>query len=157
MANETTTTAPFKVIATTGSRLKDLVIENGQLIFVQDLHRIAFDFKGKRVFYNQITELDKDTERTTMENPDYGYYFVIDTAILWLYKDGWIQVSGTPGEVIYVGTELPELGQRNKLYVDKKEKEISVWDEETGSYTIVADCTTEISDSDIEDLFKTDM
>ena len=89
-----------------------------------------------------------------MTDPVYGYYFVIDTAILWLYKDGWIQVSGTPGEVMYIGTELPELGQANKLYVNKQIKNISVWDEESHSYIVVADCTDEISDTEIEDLFK---
>lgn len=153
MANEINK-APFKVIATKSSRIKDLPIANGQLIFIQDLSRIALDFGGKRTFYNQITELDKDSERTSMTDPVYGYYFVIDTAILWLYKDGWIQVSGTPGEVMYIGTELPELGQANKLYVNKQIKNISVWDEESHSYIVVADCTDEISDTEIEDLFK---
>ena len=53
----------LSVIATTGSRMKDLVIKNNQLIFIQDLGRIAFDFKGKRVFYNQIVELNSETDR----------------------------------------------------------------------------------------------
>ena len=49
---ETVNTAPFSVIATTSERLSNLVIKNGQLIFIQDKHRIAFDFKDKRTFYN---------------------------------------------------------------------------------------------------------
>ena len=61
--------APFSVIATTASRIKDLVIKDGQVIFLQDVGRIAFDFKGKRVFYNQITELGTEQERVSLFAP----------------------------------------------------------------------------------------
>lgn len=154
MANEVNNTAPFKVIATTGSRLKDLVIENGQLIFIQDRSRIALDFNGKRTFYNQITELDTDYDRTSIDSPSYGYYFVIETAILWFYENEWIQITNPPEEIIFIGTELPELGQKNKLYVNKNVKEISIWDEETNGYITVSDYTNEITDADIENLFN---
>lgn len=154
MANEVNNTAPFKVIATTGSRLKDLVIENGQLIFIQDRSRIALDFNGKRTFYNQITELDTDYDRTSIDSPSYGYYFVIETAVLWFYENEWIQITNSPEEIIFIGTELPELGQKNKLYVNKNVKEISIWDEETNSYIAVSDYTNEITDADIENLFN---
>ena len=60
---DTTSKSVLKLIATTSSKIRDLVIENGQLIFIQDLGRIAFDFKDKRVFYNQIVELDTEAER----------------------------------------------------------------------------------------------
>lgn len=153
MANEVINNAPFKVIATTSSRIKDLVIKNGQLIFIQDLCRIAFDFNGKRVFYNQITEVETEYERSSLSDPS-GYYFVIETAVLWLYKDGWIQITGSPEEILFIGTELPELGQAKKLYVSKTEKEISIWDDETNGYIIVSDYTNDITDEDIENLFK---
>ena len=75
-------------------------------------------------------------------------------AVLWFYQDGWTQVTSKPQEVIFIGVELPELGQANKLYVDIDDREISVWNEETGEYVAVANYTQEASNKDIEDLFK---
>ena len=150
--------ASFSVIATTASRVKDLVIKNGQIIFIQDKGRIAFDFKDKRVFYNQITELNTEQERSSLSQPSNGYYFVIETASLWSYQDGWIQITQPPKEVVFIGVELPELGQAkpNMLYVNKAEKEISVWDEETNTYVVVADKdeVDTITTVDIDSLFS---
>ena len=143
----------FKVIATSSSRIRDLVIKDQQLIFIQDLGRIAFDFNGKRVFYNQIVELNTEAERSELENPLDGYYFVIGSACLWHYKDGWTQITERPKEVLFVGVELPELGQEGKLYVDTDDREISVWDEENGEYITVANYTREATVEDIESLF----
>lgn len=147
------TNSVMSLIATNSSRIKDLVIKDGQLIFIQDIARIAFDFKGKRVFYNQIIELNTESERQKLESPSSGYYFVIDSACLWFYQDGWTQITEKPKEVLFVGTELPQLGQQGKLYVDTDDREISVWNEETGEYIIVSNYTEEVTDEDIEDLF----
>lgn len=153
MADVTSTKSVLSLVATSSSKLKDLIIKNGQLIFIQDLGRIAFDFKDKRVFYNQIVELDTEAERLALEYPLSGYYFVIDEACLWFYQDGWVQITEKPREIVFIGVELPELGQANKIYVDTDDREISVWDEETGKYVIVASHIEEITDSDIEELF----
>lgn len=144
----------FKVIATSSSKIRELPIRSGQLIFIQDLSRIAFDFKGQRVFYNQIVELNTEAERQDLENPLNGYYFVIDTAVLWSYQDGWIQITEKPQEIVFIGVELPSLGQAGKLYVDIDDREISVWDEETDKYIPVSNFTEEVSTEDIEKLFK---
>lgn len=151
---DTTTKSIMSLIATTSSRIRDLVIKDGQLIFIQDLGRIAFDFKGKRVFYNQIVELDTEAERLALESPLDGYYFVIDSACLWFYQSGWIQITEKPKEILFIGTELPQLGQQGKLYVDIDDREISVWDEETDTYIAVSNYTAEVTDADIESLFK---
>ena len=143
----------LKVIATSSSRIKDLLIKDGQLIFLQDLGRIAFDFKGKRVFYNQITELATEADRLDLEEPLNGYYFVIGSACLWFYKDEWIQITEKPQEVLCIGVELPELGQEGTLYVDTDDREISVWDEDNGEYITVANFTREVSEQEIESLF----
>ena len=146
----------MSLIATSSSKIKNLVIKDGQLIFIQDLQRIALDFNGKRVFYNQITALDTDAERTAIENPIAGYYFVINTAIMWYY-DGtkWISITEKPQEIVFVGVdELPALGQAKTLYVDKEEREISVWDEETDKYITVSNYTHEVTDEDINNLFN---
>lgn len=150
---DTTTKSIMSLIATTSSRIRDLVIKDGQLIFIQDLGRIAFDFKGKRVFYNQIVELNTEAERLALKSPLDGYYFVIDSACLWFYKDEWIQITDKPKEVLFIGTELPQLGQQDKLYVDTDDREISVWDEETDTYITVSNYTTEATKEDIESLF----
>lgn len=155
MADTTNTKAVMSLVATTSSKIRDLVIKNGQLIFIQDLGRIAFDFKGQRVFYNQIVELDTEVERLTLDSPLSGYYFVIDTGVLWFYQNEWIQITEKPEEVVFIGVELPELGQAkdNTLYVNKTEREIAVFDSASNEYIIVSNYTNEATDEDIENLF----
>ena len=79
---DTTSKSVLKLIATTSSKIRDLAIGNGQLIFLHDIGRLAFDYKGKRVFYNQIVELETEAERLELENPLSGYYFIISTGCL---------------------------------------------------------------------------
>ena len=144
----------FSVVSTSSSKINNLDIKNGQLIFMSDVGRIAMDFKDKRVFYNQITELETDADRLALTDPLNGFYFVLSKAILWHYKDGWTQITGEPDEIIYIGNDLPTIGQENKLYVDTKDKKISVWNEATNQYNIVANYTEPITSEDVEDLFK---
>lgn len=147
----------LSVCATLGERVKELPIKDGQLIFVQDKHRVAFDFNGKRRFYNQIEELNTELERKSLLAPISGmYYFVIDTAVLWTYQNGWIQITSKPEEIVFIGTEIPELGKakENMLYVNKAEKNISVFDSANNEYIIVSDCTQDVTEEDIENLFK---
>lgn len=147
--------AVFSLVATSSSRIRDLVIKDGQLIFIQDLGRIAFDYKGQRVFYNQIVELETEAERLALEEPLDGYYFVIDSACLWFYKSGWTQITERPEDIVFIGVELPQLGQQNKIYVTTEvgNESISVWDEELDAYHVVADKTQDATEEDIESLF----
>ena len=62
-----TTKSVLNLVATTSLRVRELPIKNGQLIFIRDLGRIAFDFKDQRVFYNQIVELETEAERITLK------------------------------------------------------------------------------------------
>lgn len=145
-----------KIIATTSDRLKDLTIKDGQLVFVYDKGRLAMDYKGERVFYNQIIELAKDVDRISIESPiDGKYYFVIETACLWYYSGKWIKVTSTGGDTVFICDELPELGSAGKVYVDKTNKSISIWDDMTREYVVVADKTNivNIADEDINKLF----
>ena len=147
----------LQVCATKSNRLPDLAITNGQLIFIQDKHRIAFDFNNQRKFYNQIEELDTDYNRVELANQiDGAFYFVIETAMLWTYRSDWIQLTSAPEEIVFIGTEMPELGCEKTLYVSKTKKEISVWDDYTDSYVVVADRTeiASVSTDDIDLLFK---
>lgn len=153
---DTTSKAVMSLVATTSSRVRDLVIKNGQLIFIQDVGRIAFDYKNKRVFYNQIAELETEAERLTLDSPLSGYYFVIESACLWFYKDGWTQITEKPEEIIFIGVELPELGQENKLYVNTEDgnEHISVWDDDTNSYKVVAEKTQSMTSAEVVALFN---
>lgn len=147
----------MSVCATVGSKLPELLIKNGQLIFVQDKKRIALDYKGKRVFYNQIEELESELERLSILAPITGaYYFVIETAILWTYQNGWVQITTPPEDVVFIGTAMPELGKPKTLYVNKEYKNISIWDEDKTSYMVVADKTeiNSINNDDIMSLFE---
>lgn len=155
---ETTTKQVLSVIATTSERIKDLVIKNGQLIFVQDAGRIAFDFKNQRKFYNQIEEVDTELTRQELESPVNGvYYFVIETAVLWTYRDNaWVQITTSPEEIVFIGTEFPELGVRQTIYanITNGNEHIAVWNEESEHYQIVADKTQSMTPSDVVALFN---
>ena len=145
----------ISVIGTVKSRLPDLSIKNGQLIFVQDAQTIALDLNGKRTFYNQIVTLDTDDQRENLLAPINGcFYFVVDTSVLWTYQTEWKQITSSPQEVIFIGIELPELGSANKLFVNTEKQDISVWDEKINSYRIVSDTTKSIPNEEIDKLFN---
>lgn len=160
MADVTNTTNQFMtVVATTSDRVKDLVIKNGQLIFINgDSPRIAFDYKNKRTFYNQIVELETEQERLNLSDPVNGkYYFVIETAVFWRYFNEWKQITKEPDEILFIGDgDFPELGQPKKLYINKTEgnESISIWDEDDDKYKVVADKTHSITDEEVIELFK---
>lgn len=146
----------LSICATTSDRIKDLIIKNGQLIFVHDEGRIALDYKGKRTFYNQIIEIDAEQERLELSDPINGkYYFVIETAIFWRYYNGWQQLTTAPDEILFIGTEMPELGQPKTLYVNKTDNQesISIWDEDIDAYKVVADKTYSIGVDEVLALF----
>lgn len=151
---DTTMKTVMSLVATNSSKIRDLIIKDGQLIFIQDLGRIAFDFKGRRVFYNQIVELESEAVRQSLENPLDGYYFILGSGCLWHYKGGWTQITERPESVLCIDVELPQLGQENKLYVNKAEQNISVWDDEINQYIPVANYTMDATTEDIEKMFK---
>lgn len=148
--------AIMSLIATSSARIRQLPIKNGQLVFVKDLGRIAFDYDDKRVFYNQIVELETEADRLTLDEPLNGYYFVIGSGCLWFYKDEWIQITEKPESVLCIDVELPQLGQAKEgvLYVDKAQKEIAVFDSASNEYVIVSNYTNEVTDDDIVNMFK---
>lgn len=152
-----TTKQILSVVATTSERVKDLSVKNGQLIFVQDIGCIALDFKNKRKFYNQIEELDTELTRKELVAPVNGvYYFIVETAVLWTYRsNAWVQITSKPSDIVFVGTEFPELGVERTIYTNTTEgnEHIAVWDDEDG-YKVVADKTQMISVNDINMLFE---
>lgn len=95
------TANPILSVGTTvESKLADIEVVDGQLLYVRDKQKIIFDFDGKRTVYSQIKELATDAARTSMLAPVTGlYYFVLETAVLWTYQDSWVQIT-TPPESI---------------------------------------------------------
>lgn len=82
------------VISTTNSKLSNLPIKDGQLIFVHDSKKIALDYKNARTVYEQIQVLEKESNRTELLAPINSFYFVVETSILWKYHNGqWIQLT----------------------------------------------------------------
>ena len=156
MADTTNTKSVLKLVATTSDRVQDLSVNNGQLIFLKDVGRIAFDFNDVRVFYNQIVEIETDAERLSLKEPLSGYYFVISTGTLWYYRYSWVQVTDKPQEVVFVGVELPLLGQANTIYanITQGSENVSVWDENLGAYVIVADKTQSMTSEEVIALFN---
>lgn len=157
MAGNTTSTTStvLSVIGTTGERVRQLPISDGQLVFIHNRNKLAFDFKGKRTFYNQVEILETEFDRSSIEVPIDGYYFCVDSATLYEYKDSAWHVRVAPAEgAVFICEEYPSLGQlSSKLYVNKKEREIAIWEEETKEYLVVSNHTGEISEQDILSLF----
>lgn len=145
----------LSVVGTTGERVRELPISDGQLVFVHNRNRIAFDFKGKRTFYNQVEVLETEFDRSSIEIPINGYYFCIDSATLYKYEDGSWTVRIAPAEgAVFICDEYPQLGQLSgKLYVSKNEREIAIWDENSKEYYAVSNYSGEISEDDILSLF----
>lgn len=144
----------ISVIGTVANRLPDLPIKDGQIIFVKDKKKVALDVDGKRTFYNEIVTFNDDQERKDLLAPINGcFYFVIKTAVLWFYQDKWIPITTTPNEVIFFGTEIPELGRANILYVNSNKRNISVWDERSNSFIIVGEACGTITNEEIDKLF----
>lgn len=145
----------LSAIGTVASKLPDLSIKNGQLIFIQDSQKIALDFNDKRVFYNQVVILQKESDREAILAPiNELFYFVVDTAVLWMYHNEWVQITSQPENIVFIGTTLPELGSAKTLYVNKEEQNISIWDSESSEYIVVGNTYSPISNNDILSLFK---
>ena len=129
------------VVADQSSKLSNFAIGDKQIIFIQDKRKIALDYNGKRTFYNQIEILETENKRKELTDPVSGlFYFIIGTATLWFYDTKWICVTSPPQEIIFIGNTLPELGSENTIYVNKQKgnEGISVWDNDTQSYILIA-------------------
>ena len=110
----------LKVVSTTSTRLGQLPVEYGQLIFVKDTRELYFDHQEGRISYNQIIILETEQQRKNMKHPVTGFYFVKDTGIIWRYEGEWIVITNPPSEQIeFLPKEsFPIVGKTNILYID---------------------------------------
>lgn len=121
------TTAIVKFVSTVDSKLSQLTIENGQLIFASDTRRIYLDFNNIRTEYSQIILLAKENDRTNYLSPITAFYFVKETKVFWRYENGeWIQLTSPPKEtVVFINyLDLPETGEEKVLYITETQSYI---------------------------------
>ena len=50
----------LKIVYTISSKLDDLPINNGQMIFVSDTSQIYFDFENERVYYGNYVATNEE-------------------------------------------------------------------------------------------------
>ncbi|MBQ8792892.1 MAG: hypothetical protein IJZ62_04765 [Clostridia bacterium] len=135
------TTAPAKLYYTTASKLPELQIANGQIIFTSDTHTIYLDMKGYRHSYSTIQVFEKEQNRLDVFAPVEGFYFVIETGIMWRYNGGntpgWVQITPSNLEPIMffdsVG-DLPPTGVANTLYCTDN----AIYNWKNQSYNMIA-------------------
>ena len=152
---ENTENKMLSVVVTNANKLPDLAIKDAQLVFVRDKQKIALDIGGIRTFYNEIVTLETESERTSLSPVEGLYYFIIETAVLWTYQaTGWIKLTTSPEEIIFIGTSLPGLGTENKIYINKIEKNIFIWDNETQNFIPISNYTETIEGNEILSLFN---
>ena len=92
----------LKVISTVDSKLASLEQKDGQLIFCKDTQKILLDLNGVRTAYEQIITINTESQRTEILAPVDGFYFVLDTHILWRYSAEWIQITSQPADVVKI-------------------------------------------------------
>lgn len=111
--------AMVKFINTIDSKLSQLPIENGQVIYVSDTRTICVDFNNVRTEYNQIIVLQNENHRLNVLSPLKAFYFVLETNILWRYEEKWIPITSQPKEqIVFMDFEkLPTQGIENVLYI----------------------------------------
>lgn len=72
----------FKIVATTSDRVGELAVKDGQLVFVRDKGKVAFDFNGTRVFYDNSDELNDICDKiTALENKDVEFETQIEAKV----------------------------------------------------------------------------
>lgn len=126
-----TTKTVMSVYTTVESRLPELAVEDGQLIFIRDKQTIALDFDSKRTFYKQIEELPTEESRASLLAPVTGrYYFVMDPPVLWKYtENGWVQITTPPEDLRVVEEYVDILRNRVNGSVDEDGNFIVMFDE----------------------------
>lgn len=136
---DSTTNPVLSAIATVNSKLTDLAVKDGQMIFIQDKNTIALDFGGKRKFYKQIEEIATEDARASLLAPVNGqYYFVVSTGVLWTYRDEWVQITMTPKDIKdYADSAASTATITAQAYADELSKRITASVDNDGTVVLM--------------------
>lgn len=131
----------LKVYYTTNHKLAELPVIDGQLIFTRDTNTIYLDLNGVRLAYTDIRLLPTDQDRLDTLDPVEGFYYVEETAVLWRFKEQWIQITPSNLSPLYFGgiESFPTIGRDNTLYV--ADDATYRWDKISQSYKMVSNLT----------------
>ena len=133
--------AIVKFYHTTQSKLAQLPVSDGNLVFVTDMKKMYLDINGNRLAYTDIQVLPKETDRTSILAPIEGFYYVEETNILWRYKEGWKKVTPDNLSPLFFGAyeDFPPIGNSNVLYIS--DDATYKWDSLTSTYICVSNKT----------------
>lgn len=133
--------AIVKFYHTTQSKLAQLPVSDGNLIFVTDTKKMYLDINGNRLGYQDIQILPTETDRTSILAPIEGFYYVEETNILWRYKEGWKKVTPDNLSPLFFGAyeDFPPTGNSNVLYIS--DDATYKWDSLTSTYICVSNKT----------------
>lgn len=133
--------AIVKFYHTTQSKLAQLPVSDGNLIFVTDTKKMYLDINGNRLGYQDIQVLSTETDRTSILAPIEGFYYIEETNILWRYKEGWKKVTPDNLSPLFFGAyeDFPPTGNSNVLYIS--DDATYKWDSLTSTYICVSNKT----------------
>lgn len=132
--------AALKVISTVDSKLSQLAVKNGQLIFAKDTHSLYLDMGDIRTPYRDITIIQTDSARQALLAPTMGFYFCVETNILWYFQGSWIQITSQPAERTVVRDtylNFPAIGDESVIYIDKTANKTYRWDDNSLKYYVI--------------------
>ena len=133
--------AIVKCYNTVNSKLAQLPVSDGNLIFVTDTRTIYLDINGTRLGYSDIKILPQESDRTSILAPVEGFYYVEETDIFWRYKEGWKQITPDNLNPLFFGAyeDFPPTGKDNVLYIS--DDATYKWDSLTSTYICVSNKT----------------
>lgn len=125
----------IKFISTIATKLNDIPIISGQIIFCSDTRVIYLDTDTRTTYQAIINVVDEET-RQAIEAPLEGYYYVKLENTLWSYFDNqWTNITEASRSVDFIDEEFPEEGQEKIIYV--KNRELFQWNETNQDYEII--------------------
>lgn len=130
----------LKVISTINTKLPELEIKNGQMIFVKDTHSLYLDMGNIRTQYRDITILQTESARENLLAPATGFYFCVASDVLWYYQDQWVQITNQPAaQVVTMASylEFPSIGSESVIYIDKEANKTYRWDDSDLKYYVI--------------------
>ena len=107
------TTVKFSLVDTTKSVLEGTDTTEGSIYFTSDTGELYYDFNSNRVQITDFVIVNTETERAALIAPLNKFYYILDTGILWLYKDGeWY--NNTTDLTTYATIEYVDESLKNK-------------------------------------------